>query len=110
MSETKWTPGPWLRDGRTVYALEHAGWRKSVEQFKNRFYASVQQTPTTPEEEIEANARLIAAAPELYEALAEFMDIWNSSDSRSASKQAQARRAAMWTKANAAIAKSRGEA
>lgn len=69
MSEAKHTPGPWLVEGRTVYALIHSGWKKGVQQFKNRFYASVQLDHEAPDVEAEANARLIAAAPELFYAL-----------------------------------------
>jgi len=58
----KFTPGPWKIDQRTVYALDVYG--------VNRFYASVHGVHT-PTAEIEANARLIAAAPNLLEALEE---------------------------------------
>lgn len=56
----KHTPGPWLVDDRTVYALNENGF--------NRFFASVQDAHTDPIE-LEANAQLIAAAPDLLEAL-----------------------------------------
>ncbi|MHC3750731.1 hypothetical protein ACYKDZ_17825 [Stutzerimonas stutzeri] len=56
---TKHTPGPWLVEGRTVYALNDDGY--------NRFSALVQDAHT-PGDELEANARLIAAAPDLLEA------------------------------------------
>lgn len=62
------TPGPWLLSdgGRTVYALTQYGF--------NRFWLSIDSCgrPTHDEagpEECRANARLIAAAPELLEAL-----------------------------------------
>lgn len=64
---SKHTPGPWLiAAGTTVYALNAHGY--------NRFSAQAQRGHTsdkwpTDEEELEANARLIAAAPELLEAL-----------------------------------------
>lgn len=58
---SKHTPGPWLIVDRTVYALTDDGKR-------NRFYAAVQD-PFTSFDELEANARLISAAPELLEAL-----------------------------------------
>ncbi len=67
--EVKHTQGEWLVAETTVYCLEHAGWRKGVEQFRNRFYAGVYGHRDTPKEETEANIRLIAAAPELLEAL-----------------------------------------
>ncbi len=104
MSETRWTPGPWQVDAEYKDDVRDVTGVNLVAQ------AYVVPVHRGGGHVRRANACLIAAAPELYEALAEFMDIWNSSDSRSASKQAQARRAAMWTKANAAIAKARGEA
>lgn len=57
---TKHTPGPWMIAGKTVYALNEDGY--------NRFSALVQDAHTK-ESELVANARLIAAAPELLEAL-----------------------------------------
>lgn len=64
----EYTKGEWLRQGTTVYALNKLGY--------NRFYAGVFHGNTdteaiTSEEELIANARLIAAAPEMYEALKE---------------------------------------
>ena len=54
----------------------------------------------------EANARLIAAAPDLRDALLLFIDIWNSSgDASNGSKRAQKRRVDMWDKVNAALEK-----
>ena len=61
--ETKHTPGPWMiaeSDERFVYALNEKGF--------NRFCAQVQDAHTDISE-LQANARLIAAAPELLEAL-----------------------------------------
>jgi len=60
MTETMHTPGPWLRSGNTVYALNPDGF--------NRFCAQVQDAHT-PNHELEANARLMAAAPKLLSAL-----------------------------------------
>jgi L-ascorbate metabolism protein UlaG (beta-lactamase superfamily) len=60
--ETKWTKGPWTTDGTTVYALGRDGY--------NRFWANVQkQRRDVTFEEIEANAALMARAPDLYAAL-----------------------------------------
>jgi uncharacterized protein YegP (UPF0339 family) len=64
--ETKFTPGPWKLAGETVYALNDAG--------HNRFQALVSQgwagTHTRTElTEIYANAQLMVASPEMYEAL-----------------------------------------
>ena len=54
------TKGPWLRDGRTVYALNEDG--------INRFSAGV-QNPHTPEAELIAVATLMQSAPDMQEAL-----------------------------------------
>lgn len=59
---SKHTPGPWMVEGCTVYALNDDGY--------NRFSALVQDAHT-PVDELEANARLIAAAPELLSLLKE---------------------------------------
>ena len=64
----KHTAGPWSVAGTTIYALEHEGWRRGAEVFRNRFDARA-QGPHCPIDELEANARLIAAAPDLLEAL-----------------------------------------
>ena len=61
------TPGPWLRAGRTVYALMHAGWRKGAEQFKNRITITVQHDHECSEAEAEACAYLVEASPDLLE-------------------------------------------
>jgi len=66
---TKHTPGPWLRKGHCVYALMHHAYVKGVEQFKNRFSVNVMFDRDCHIKEAEANARLIAAAPELLDAL-----------------------------------------
>lgn len=57
----KHTPGPWLREGNTIYALMRDGWRKGIEQFRNRFLTQVQVEVSCSDDEREANARLIAA-------------------------------------------------
>ncbi|MDE9773729.1 hypothetical protein OS049_07755 [Pseudomonas aeruginosa] len=57
---SKHTPGPWYRDGTTVYALNPQNF--------NRFSAQIHGAHT-PQSELEAVARLVAAAPELLEAL-----------------------------------------
>lgn len=57
-SETKWTPGPWWVDADGCISAEPG---MVAEVYRNRIDAS-------PEEEL-ANARLIAAAPLMVEAL-----------------------------------------
>lgn len=74
-STAGWTPGPWIVENTTVYALDET-------QSCNRFSARVEggwqwrsadsigaSGDRTPSDELLANARLIAAAPALYEAL-----------------------------------------
>jgi len=63
---SKFTPGEWLVDGATVYALQDCVWL-GLPTKENRFSANVQGK--APEEELIANAHLIAAAPDMYEAL-----------------------------------------
>jgi len=70
----KHTPGPWLVTGGTfVYALNDYG----TNSFWANIYAGSQggyKSAATPSEEIEANANLIAAAPDLLEALSKMLD------------------------------------
>jgi hypothetical protein len=80
----KHTPGPWLKaDSNFVYALhEHKG------RLVNRFSAAIDhyQTQGGTADEGAANARLIAAAPDLLEAATYQLDLnqWiESSDSES---------------------------
>ena len=67
--QTQHTPGPWLREGLTVYALHHYKneYRKGLPVMVNRFYAHVDDCLNQggTEAEAEANARLIATAPKL---------------------------------------------
>ncbi|HCF1755694.1 TPA: hypothetical protein NH891_001892 [Pseudomonas aeruginosa] len=56
----KHTPGPWYRDGTTVYALNPQNF--------NRFSAQIHGAQT-PKSELEAVAQLMQAAPDLLEAL-----------------------------------------
>jgi len=64
MSETRWTPGPW--------EFSHGNWQLIDGQNHYR----VAEISSINEEKPEhiANAYLIAAAPQLYEALACFME------------------------------------
>ncbi|HGN2557710.1 TPA: hypothetical protein ACKR1C_000479 [Pseudomonas aeruginosa] len=61
----KHTPGPWYRDGTTVYALNPQNF--------NRFSAQIHGAHT-PQSELEAVARLVAAAPELLDELKKTVD------------------------------------
>lgn len=72
---SKHTKAPWLRDGRTVYALTESTKRGKPRQV-NRFVAQVNGggPDGAPEEELEANAELMRAAPEILEMLEEVAD------------------------------------
>jgi len=60
--QLKHTPGPWLREGRTVYTLSDKG--------VNHFYLRVEADPRTcSAEEAEATAMVITAAPDMVQAL-----------------------------------------
>jgi hypothetical protein len=79
MAKEAHTPGPWKIDGATVFALDERG-------HVNRFSASVQggyvsylrfsprsKGERTSDAELEANARLMAAAPDGLEIAEEFL-------------------------------------
>jgi hypothetical protein len=79
MSETKFTPGPWSQAHRET----RTSWGYSTEVFTPRndeVVATVAWYPRDADEGgaigtyREANAHLIAAAPELYEALVHFIE------------------------------------
>ncbi|WP_239424620.1 hypothetical protein [Pseudomonas aeruginosa] len=63
----KHTPGPWYRDGTTVYALNPHNF--------NRFSAQIHGAHT-PKSELEAVAQLMQAAPELIEALQGMLEVY----------------------------------
>ena len=105
MSETKHTPGPWYTDaiGRI--------WRRNPSDLYEYGGGVAGDKPVATvwkgwvnEGEVgfplEANARLIAAAPELLESLERCFDIMNNGGTWSLEDQAAAR---------AAIAKAKGE-
>jgi hypothetical protein len=104
------TPGPWLLDGSTVYALDESGScnRFSVRPeggwtFRSSGAVGASGDRTT-EAELEANARLIAAAPELLEALEGLVTMIGPKDCRIYRTDPCTQRAV------AAIAKARGAA
>ena len=99
MSEIKFTPGPWLIAGESatfVYALGPEG--------TNVFWCDVQAAgrERASRDELIANAHLIAAAPELYEAL-ESARTWVDECGAQAGLQA------ILDEIDAALAKARGE-
>lgn len=99
---SKHTPGPWRvtemcgqatspRDGYFVSLVDSLGVRSDI--------ATVRRCPTINAGEVAANARLIAAAPELYEALKELVSTIDALGTQGGNKMERAR---------AAIAKAEG--
>lgn len=65
-NDTRHTDGPWIQHGRFIYAMHE--WKgKQVNRFSVNVEPYISQGGS--EEEALANARLIAAAPQLLEAL-----------------------------------------
>lgn len=86
--EVKWTPGPWLREGTTIYALyvpedpTERRYKKGEPIEVNRFYANVSScTREASEGEIEAVSQLMQAAPKLYKELFRALAVINSPES-----------------------------
>lgn len=107
MSAPRWTPGPWLRIDTLVYALQDSDppwFRDGKRQKENRFDATVQGFKC-PAEEKAANAALIAAAPELYEALATLLSATNPGNVDRHTSDCRC----CYHEALAALAKARGE-
>lgn len=105
--ETKFTPAPWTAKRNTAY------WEISIFD-ENGFYragigdAAATQVSNHNEEakeaEQKANAQLMAASPELYEALRLALEYWNHRQKR------YKNRSPAWVQeARAALAKARGE-
>ena len=63
----------WQREGNLLYTLEHDGWAKGVEQFRNWFMVRFEKGRGVPQEEIEKAMALFMAAPELLAALKDYM-------------------------------------
>lgn len=76
MNSTKWTPGPW----HIVSAGTCQGGERRRVQVKGSNGGGAMMIDYEPCSEGEATARLIAAAPELYEALEEMMRQFEPAD------------------------------
>jgi hypothetical protein len=105
MSDKKHTSAPWLigEDGYSVYALDAVPGRyRDGEPLQgNRFYCAIQKYRVLASaEETAANVRLIAACPDMYEAITEFLE-WGAMTSSD--------RQIFVNKFQAAIAKARSE-
>lgn len=90
-NESAWTPGPWTSDGILIWKANSVIAQADIGDVDHI------------EEEREANARLIAAAPELYEALAWMAGLFNEATTEGVFSDAL-------THAHAALAKARGTA
>lgn len=81
-SEAKWTPGPWSFEPEPMWRGKHVAGRSPLVRKDGRTVASCSRYASTNvevsgrHEEAEANARLISAAPELYEALEALMGVF----------------------------------
>jgi hypothetical protein len=80
-TETKWTPGPWVVDGGSPSLIWAEGReRRRLGGLLVQGLLVADLAPRTvnnvpPIDERRANARLIAAAPKMYEALRESRDL-----------------------------------
>jgi hypothetical protein len=97
----KHTKEEWLVEDTTVYALEFDSFFRGKEQMRNRFWAHVYGYRSTPQEELEANARLMAAAPELLSALQAIADLYDTDEGCRSTPE--------YINARAAIKKATGE-
>ena len=106
MSETKHTPGPWsVYDQRHLFT-NHEGSARLIAG--DIWIACVHGSHVGPQskEEADANISLIAAAPEMLEALESIAQFWNRDQNE------KAMTGACWhaiETAEAAIAKAKGE-
>lgn len=106
MSETRWTAGPWVAgrsDMATIVDGFDSKWVYSGEQYVAVASGRIEGSW----DEVMANAHLIAAAPDLYEALKAFVDAAGDFLDRGGEMRADA--IALVMKADTALAKARGE-
>ena len=100
-----WTPGPLTSHGNTVESVRA--------HYCSTLIATTSMAPHF--EDAERNASLIAAAPDLYDALQAALASLDADPSRSPLRDKEARAAQAWLrgiwgdKARAALAKARGE-
>lgn len=97
MSDAKFTPGPWFHGDKhpheEIRYVESAPGLQDIATLYLHVYLH--------DDEQKANAQLIAAAPDLYDFAAEFVEAWEIGMGGDSS---------LLKKARAALAKARGEA
>lgn len=91
------TPGPWLRDGATVYTVP--GSLKVIAEIRKHYRAR------SMDEEATANARLVTAAPDLLDALRDAQSLIRS---HVETVSAETRKAVL-DRIDAALTKARGQ-
>ena len=104
---SKQTPGPWQVDG---FAVTGPGWVRSLNETGQPLKSEPVCRVTAKDDEAvdRANARLIAAAPDMLEALKAFMELAND-DTNSTDLHIHLYNVAE-AKAKSAIAKAEGDA
>lgn len=101
--ETKWTPGPW-KAGRPDMATMVDGAPSKWIYAGEQYVACASGRIDGPFDKVMANAHLIAAAPDLYEALDWAIQSWDEHNKHGFNMQGD------WVQdARAALAKARGE-
>jgi len=63
-----------LTEPNFIYTLMHSGWRKGVEQFRNRWWAAISFDPSVPEYERAEVTALLGAAGEMRDLLREYVE------------------------------------
>lgn len=104
MSESKFTPGPWEIIGQFEDKVYHEASDTVVAQ---AWYPGASSKSPSPADTMKANARLIAAAPDMYKALEE-IDFLFACDDEGLEQPAHEQWREAANKISAAIAKADG--
>lgn len=116
MTERPWTAGPWKVVGKATGRIHYAGTNKdigSVEIARVGDYTDRELLPWN-RERWDADCRLIAASPDLFEALEALLTVVESEfqverDERPDGSHIAASVRGYWLQARAALARARGE-
>ncbi|MGI4744942.1 MAG: hypothetical protein ACRYGI_11600 [Janthinobacterium lividum] len=104
--EAPWTPGEWKTDGRLVYALDETGQVNRFSAHIDGGYIRHRRRPDnedrTSNEELAANARVIAAGPDAVKALAAIVRTLGATEENDGHKE-------IWRAAFDVIARARGD-